>query len=130
MGQDGDSDADYDDEDDDEGDKYIKQLSGRLTDPYVAMKNAGFDDEYDDEDDEDEWGVPDLDEDPFFLTVLDQVNPYIVFENLMKGLPGERQSELVSVLAPELRGVLEVVVAEAGKAKLENAKSNGSVPIQ
>ncbi len=58
--------------------------------------------------------MPGLEEDPYFITILDQVDPYKAFLETMGGLPGDLQQALVQSLGPE-KAALDALFQAATK---------------
>ena len=105
-------DSDFEDDVQDDDDEYLKYLKES------AANRANEDDEEDD-DDEDEWGVSGLEEDPYFVTILDKIDPHIVFQDTLGKLTVEDQNMFAGSLTEAQRAVLDNVIlaAVAGRQK-------------
>lgn len=83
------SDDDLDDEEDGVVDEEKEAKYIALLKKHAAERAAAGDDDSDFDEDEDEWGVPLIEEDPYFFTVLDKIDPYKVFNEVMQGVEVE-----------------------------------------
>jgi hypothetical protein len=77
---------------------------------FLEKKEAG---EFDDYGDDDDLGIDGLDEDPYFSTVLDQLEPFSVFKDCLTiTLAPEEFQEVLRGLASDKQEVLKMCFAE------------------
>lgn len=74
------------------------------------MADHGDDSDLDDEDEDAEFGVPGLEEDPYYITILDEVDPYLVFQQNAAVI-----KDCVGTLTVEEQQVLQKVMAYVKK---------------
>ncbi|KAJ3205405.1 hypothetical protein HK099_000832, partial [Clydaea vesicula] len=138
MYEGGDSEGDYEEEiyeeeyenEDDEEDNGVGEDEKYVEFLHNAAEAAKIkeEEEQDNYESDDEWGVVGLEEDPFFVSVLDQIDPYIAFQDTLSAISAEMQHSLVQGLNEQQKILLNEVMMEANKIRSNPNPTESIIP--
>ncbi|KAJ3087930.1 hypothetical protein HK102_009952 [Quaeritorhiza haematococci] len=117
----------------DEDDSYLEYLTAQGR-KLAKLANGGGDDDdedddfgFGDDDDDGEYGFEyddGLMEDIYFTTALDEIDPYIVFQDTMSRMPAEQQSFVAQSLSPENREQINKIMETATQNRQKDAAAS------